>query len=68
MFTLTLSTILICTGAALLGGFTLDILLTQVEQGLVARAKSGRSSLMQYQEKAYGLSRASVLTRGRGRA
>lgn len=50
------------------GGFTLDILLTQVEQGLVARAKSGRSSLMQYQEKAYGLSRASVLTRGRGRA
>ena len=25
MFTLTLSTILICTGAALLGGFTLDI-------------------------------------------
>ena len=50
------------------GGFTLDILLTQVEQGLVARAKSGRSSLMQYQEKAYGLNRASVLTRGRGRA
>lgn len=50
------------------GGFTLDVLLTQVEQGLVARAKSGRSSLMQYQEKAYGLSRASVLTRGRGRA
>lgn len=49
------------------GGFTLDILLTQIEQGLVSRAKNGKSSLMQYQEKAYGLSRAGVLTRGRGR-
>lgn len=50
------------------GGFTLDVLLTQVEQGLVSRAKNGRSSLMQYQEKTYGLSRANVLARGRGRA
>lgn len=50
------------------GGFTLDILLAQVEQGIVSRAKSGRSALMQYQEKAYGLSRAGVLARGKGRA
>lgn len=49
------------------GGFTLDILLTQVEQGLVSRARSGRSALMHYQEKTYGLSRANVLARGRGR-
>lgn len=47
------------------GGFTMEILLTQVEQGLVSRARSGRSALMQYQEKAYGLSRAGVLARGR---
>lgn len=47
------------------GGFTLDILLTQVEQGLVQRAKAGRSGLMQYQEQAYGLSRAGMLARGR---
>lgn len=50
------------------GGFTLDILVTQVEQNIVSRAKAGRSPLMQYQEKAYGMSRAGVLTRGRGRA
>lgn len=50
------------------GGFSLDILLSQVEQGLVARAKSGKSQLMQYQEKAYGMGRAPVIARGRGRA
>ena len=50
------------------GGFSLDILLTQIEQGLVSRAKNGRSSLMRYQEQAYGLGRAPVIARGRGRA
>lgn len=50
------------------GGFTLDIVLAQVEQGLVQRAKAGKSQLMQYQETAYGLGRAGVLARGRGRA
>lgn len=50
------------------GGFTLDIMLAQVEQGLVTRAKSGKSQLFQYQETAYGLGRAAVLARGRGRA
>lgn len=50
------------------GGFTLDIMLVQVEQGLVTHAKSGKSQLFQYQETAYGLGRAAVLARGRGRA
>lgn len=43
-------------------------MLAQVEQGLVTRAKSGKSQLFQYQETAYGLGRAAVLARGRGRA
>ena len=50
------------------GGFTLDIMLAQVEQGLVTRTKAGKSQLFQYQETAYGLGRAAVLARGRGRA
>ncbi len=49
------------------GNYSLEILLSQVEQGLVTRARSGKSQLMQYQEKTYGMNRASVLARGRGR-
>lgn len=49
------------------GGFTVDILVSQVEQAMVSRAKQGKSALMQYQEKAYGMNRAQPLARGRGR-
>lgn len=51
-----------------MGGFDLDIIISQVEQGIVSRAKQGKSQLMQYQQTAYGLDRANVLARGRGRA
>ena len=50
------------------GGFDLEVIIGQVEQGLVSRAKQGKSQLMQYQQAAYGLDRANVLARGRGRA
>jgi len=47
------------------GGFTLDVILVQLEQGLTARARSGRSTLTGYMEKAYGLSRAGIMSRNR---
>lgn len=49
------------------GGFSLDIIVSQVEQAMVGRAKQGKSQLMQYQEKTYGMNRAGVIARGRGR-
>lgn len=49
------------------GGFTVDILVSQVEQTMVNRAKQGKSQLMDYQRQTYGLDRARVLARGRGR-
>lgn len=50
------------------GGFDIDIIVSQLEQKIVDRAKHGKSQLMQYQETAYCMSRAGVLARGRGRA
>lgn len=50
------------------GGFTMDIIVSQVEQAIVGRMRQGKSQIAQYQEKAYGMSRAGVLARGRGRS
>lgn len=49
------------------GGFTMDIILSQVDAGLAGRMRQGKSQTMQYIEKTYGLGRAGVLARGRGR-
>lgn len=50
------------------GGFSMDIIVSQVEQAIVGRMRQGKSQIAQYQEKAYGMSRAGVLARGRGRS
>lgn len=50
------------------GGFTMDIILSQVDAGLAGRMRQGKSQTMQYIEKTYGLGRAGVLARGRGRS
>lgn len=50
------------------GGFTMDIIISQVEQGIVGRMKQGKSQIAHYQEQAYGMNRAAVLSRGRGRS
>ena len=47
------------------GGFSMDLIISQVEQGMVQRARAGRSRFMRYQEQAYGLNRAAMLARGR---
>ena len=47
------------------GNFSFEILLTQVQQGIVAQAKAGRSPLMNYVDQTRGLSRANVLQRAR---
>lgn len=49
------------------GGFTLDVMVMQVEQAMVGHMKQGKSPIAQYQERAYGMSRAGVIARGRGR-
>lgn len=49
------------------GGFSMDIIISQIEQGMVGRAKQGKSQLQQYQQAAYGFNRAGVIARGKGR-
>lgn len=49
------------------GGFNMEIVISQIEQRIVGRMKQGKSQIAQYQEQAYGMSRASVIARGRGR-
>lgn len=49
------------------GGFSMDIILSQLDSGLAGRMRQGKSQTMQYIEKTYGLGRAGVLARGRGR-
>ncbi len=48
-------------------GFSMDVIISQVEQGIVGRMKQGKSQIAQYQEKTYGMNRASVIARSRGR-
>lgn len=49
------------------GGFTMDIIVSQIEQAMVGNAKRGKSPLQQYQQQAYGMNRAGVIARGKGR-
>lgn len=56
------------TRQAVNGGLNLDVILQQVDKGMVGLAKSGKSQLANYMQKAYGLNRAGTLMQGRGRA
>lgn len=50
------------------GGLNLDVILQQVDKGMAGLAKSGKSQLGAYMQKAYGLNKANTLMQGRGRA